>query len=120
MKKLFLILQLMLASSLIFAVNENGNKKESKAVPAEAGVMVISGKVTDQMTGEALTGVKVTIDGTDVKVYTDFDGNFRIEKMLPGEYNLTATYVSYDKNQVQKFNPVKDGSHLEIELKSSL
>ncbi len=120
MKKLFLIIQMALATGLLFAGNGNNtvNKKENKGVPAEAAV-VISGKVTDEVTGEALTGVKVTIDGLSIKAYTDFDGNFRFEQLLPGEYSLTATYVSYDRKQVHKINPVKEDRNLEISLKSS-
>jgi len=122
MKKFFLVFQLLFITTLLFAANENGNenKKENKTVTNEAGTVILSGKVTDQLTGEALTGVKVTIDGLDAKVYTDFDGNFKFENLVSGEYNFTATYVSYEKNQVQKFNPVKDGSHLHIKLKTSL
>ncbi len=82
--------------------------------------MVITGKVVDQMTGEALTGVKVAIEGSDLKVYTDFDGNFRMENVKAGEHQVTATYVSYNRNEVQKFNPRKDGTHLEIKMQSLL
>ena len=121
MKKLIFTLQLLIATTLVFAGNDKGdeNKKESVTTKTEAQYMALSGKVTDQMTGEALTGVKVSIDGLDAKVYTDFDGNFRIESLAPGEYNITTSYVSYNKKQIQKYNTTKEGSHLEIRLQST-
>ncbi|HPJ80034.1 MAG TPA: carboxypeptidase-like regulatory domain-containing protein [Prolixibacteraceae bacterium] len=122
MKKLVIALQLLFFALVVFAGNDKGveNKKESVHAEANATAMVITGKVVDQVTGEALTGVKVAIEGSDIKVYTDFDGVFRFENVKPGEYDLTATFVSYNRNEVQKFNPVKDGTHLEIKMHSTL
>jgi len=122
MKKLVIALQLVLFASAVFAGNGKGpeSKREPVSAGVEASAMVITGKVVDQVTGEALTGVKVTMDGSDMKVYTDFDGNFRIENVKPGEHQVTATYVSYKRNEVQKFNPREDGTHLEIKMQSVL
>ncbi len=48
----------------------------------------LSGTVFDFQSGEALTGVEVSIEGTDIKVYTDFDGNFEIDNVKPGNLTL--------------------------------
>lgn len=122
MKKLVIALQLIFFASVVFAGNDKGveNKKESVPAEANATAMVITGKVVDQVTGEALTGVKVAIEGSDLKAYTDFDGVFKFENLNPGEYDITATFVSYNRNEVQKFNPAKDGNHLEIKMNSTL
>ena len=122
MKNLVISLMLVLIVQAVFACSEKGveSKKEPGFAPVEVKTMVITGKVIDQATGETLTGVKVSIEGSDTKVYTDFDGVFRFENVKPGEYDLTATLVSYNQNKVPKFNPVKDGAHLEIKMQSTL
>lgn len=122
MKKLVIALQLLFFASVVFAGNDKGveNKKETVPAEAQALAMVITGKVVDQVTGEALTGVKVAIEGSDLKAYTDFDGVFRFENVKPGEYDVTATFVSYNRNEVQKFNPARDGNHLEIKMNTTL
>lgn len=122
MKKLVIALQLLFLVSVVYAGNDKGvdNKKEPATAAVETAAMVITGKVVDQVTGEALTGVKVAIEGSDLKAYTDFDGVFKFENLNPGEYDITATFVSYNRNEVQKFNPAKDGNHLEIKMNSTL
>ena len=55
------------------------------------------------ITGEALTGVEISIDGLDKKVYSDFDGNFTISNLAPGEYDIVASYISYKKSLVEDF-----------------
>ncbi len=63
---------------------------------------VISGKVLDLSSGEALAGVKVTVEGTDINVFTDLDGNFSISNMEPGTYNLISSLISYSSSLVEK------------------
>lgn len=45
---------------------------------------VICGTVTDAKMKEPLIGASVVIEGTTVGAITDIDGNFRIEKVKPG------------------------------------
>jgi hypothetical protein len=54
----------------------------------------IKGKVTDE-NGEGLAGVEVLVEGTDKKVYTDFEGNFEVPHLKNGSYTLQFTYVSF-------------------------
>jgi hypothetical protein len=61
----------------------------------------IKGQVNDLTTGETLAGVVVTLEGTDQTTYTDLDGNFKFNGMLPGKYNLVFSYISYDKSLVE-------------------
>ncbi|HNZ72861.1 MAG TPA: carboxypeptidase-like regulatory domain-containing protein [Prolixibacteraceae bacterium] len=68
----------------------------------------ISGIVTDKQSNEALVGVEVIIEGTNQKVYTDFDGKFTFSNLKPGEYNLVASYISYEKNIVENIDVKKD------------
>ena len=91
-----------------FAIAENEGIKDTKSTNSSAKTISISGTVLDMNTGEALTGVEVAIDGTDIKVYSDFDGNFTIGELSPGEYDIVASFISYKKSLVEDFNA--DGS----------
>ena len=48
----------------------------------------ISGVVVDAETDEPLFGVTVLVEGTAKGVVSDFDGNFTIPNMEPGDYTL--------------------------------
>lgn len=67
----------------------------------------ITGKVEDTKTGESLVGVAVSIEGSDLKVYTDLDGTFTINSIAPGSYNLILSLISYKNSLVEnvKINP---------------
>ncbi len=66
-----------------------------------AGSPVIEGRITDAVTGESLTGVKVDIPGTDQQVITDFDGYFRIESIPEGSTQVKLSYLSYQTREVE-------------------
>jgi len=68
-------------------------------ITAEAQTGLIKGTVTDANTKETLIGATVALQGTTNGAITDFDGNFRIEKVTAGSYNLVISYISYD-NQI--------------------
>ncbi|MBQ4819964.1 TonB-dependent receptor [Aquimarina sp. MMG016] len=61
----------------------------------------ISGNVTDQ-TGLPVLGASVFLEGTEKGAQTDFDGNYRIEEVVPGSYNLIVSYVGFETQT--KFN----------------
>lgn len=65
----------------------------SLSVGAQTGV--ICGSVCDGKTQEPLIGASVVLAGTTVGAITDIDGQFRIERVEPGHYDVTASYVSY-------------------------
>ncbi|MBW6459539.1 MAG: carboxypeptidase-like regulatory domain-containing protein [Bacteroidales bacterium] len=75
-----------------------GNDKEPAAPAVKS---TLQGKVTDFLTDEELAGVTVQIEGTSIKAYTDIEGNFRIEGVEPGNYNLTVSYISYKEMKLQ-------------------
>lgn len=64
----------------------------------------ISGSVTDAKTGEQLIGATVIIEGTDLGAATDTTGQFRINNIPTGSYNVTASYVGYQSET--RFNVV--------------
>ncbi len=61
------------------------------------------GNVTDQ-TGQPVLGASVFLEGTEKGAQTDFDGNYRIENITPGSYNLVVSYVGFETQT--KFNVI--------------
>jgi hypothetical protein len=87
------------------------------ASPLFAQVCFVKGNVSDAATKETLVGATVMIQGTTSGTITDFDGNFKIEKLNPGIYNFVVSFVSYNP-QILKVD-LKNSSeqNLKIELK---
>ncbi len=55
----------------------------------------LSGKVVDAANGEALPGVNVIIKGTYYGAATDIEGNFRINNISIGKYNVDISLIGY-------------------------
>jgi protocatechuate 3,4-dioxygenase beta subunit len=92
MKKITLLLAAFLIASVTsFASNNNNTNAEAESVRTVS----LSGKVLDMVTGEALAGVKVMVEETDDVSYTDFDGKFTFEGLIPGTYQLSTSLISY-------------------------
>jgi hypothetical protein len=112
MKKIIAIVFLLsfISGNAIFA----GNDEEPGNPPITTA---ISGKVFDKNTMEELAGVTVQIEGTDIKAYTDIEGNFSIDGVKPGKYNITVTYISYKETELSGVNiDAVDSNDLEIKL----
>jgi len=75
----------------------------------------IKGVLTDVKTGETLIGANVLLQGTDMGAATDLDGNYLIENVAPGDYNLVFSYTSY-KTQIVRVSVLK-GEAVDISLK---
>ncbi len=120
MKNIFLSIVFVLIAGYVFAGNEGKEKDDSGTGKATAAQMIsISGQVLDIQTGEVLTGVEVEIEGIDAKAYTDFDGNFTIDNIAPGKYNLIASLISYKKSLLEGYNLDINSNHVEIKLEIS-
>jgi len=121
MKKTLLTLSFLAAVVFAFADNNgnSANKTKSNETVSANAVVSISGKVIDFTSGEALAGVEVAIEGSTKKVHTDFDGNFKIDNVKPGSYNLIASYISYNKSFIEKLNVEKPNQELNIKLQSA-
>ena len=57
----------------------------------------IAGKVHIRSTGEPLIGAVVIVKGTQLGASTDIDGNYFILNILPGEYEISASFLGYQK-----------------------
>ncbi|MEZ5083542.1 MAG: carboxypeptidase-like regulatory domain-containing protein [Bacteroidales bacterium] len=117
MKKVFLSIIFVALLGFVYADNEGNSVKTPENTPVE--MVSLTGSVIDFQSGEALTGVEVSIEGTEIKAYTDFDGNFKIDNMKPGNYNIIASYISYDKSLVENFTANKDQKEVNIKLQES-
>jgi hypothetical protein len=85
--------------------------------PAPEARSTVSGKVVDLVSGETLAGVAVSIEGTDTKVYTDLDGNFTIQDVKPGTYNLVLSMISYKNSLVENIELLPNEKEvLEVKL----
>ena len=60
----------------------------------------ISGSVMDAGSMEAIPGVNVIIDGTNIGTVTDFDGNFVINTSQDAPLTLIVSYVGYSAERV--------------------
>ena len=56
---------------------------------------VLSGRLTDAQTGEALAGVNVEVVGTDLTTTTDAQGRYVITNVPPGPARVKASLVGY-------------------------
>lgn len=85
--------------------------------PSSNATAALTGKVLDNITGETLAGVSVMIEGTELKVYTDLDGNFAISGIEPGTYNLILSMISYKNSLVENVElQANDKEVLDIKL----
>jgi hypothetical protein len=82
MKKL--VLTIIIISSLFFETTAQGISGS------------ISGKVFDASTKQPITGVNIFLVGTTIGAASDSDGNYKIENIPVGNYQLRATSIGYD------------------------
>ena len=56
----------------------------------------IQGKIKDN-TNEELTGVKIVLFGNGIykTIYTDFNGEYKLDGVIPGTYIISYYYLSY-------------------------
>jgi hypothetical protein len=92
---------------LVLIIGNNVFAEGNDATAAANAKASISGKVLDIKTGESLAGVAISIEGTNIKVYTDLDGSFSVDGITPGNYNLILSLISYKNSLVEniKLNP---------------
>jgi hypothetical protein len=72
--------------------------KTGLKIPADIG-----GTVTDTL-GNPLVGASVSIKGLTVTTLTDSKGNFNILNAPQGKYTLVASYVGYEKSEIDILN----------------
>ena len=71
----------------------------------------ISGKLRDE-NGQAISGANVFLNGSNIGTYTDIDGNYRLESVPPGYYDLVFSHVGY-VNGVYQISEYNGGSRIQ-------
>lgn len=56
----------------------------------------VSGKITDQQSGEVLPGATVSIQNSTSNTVADANGKYTINNLNPGNYTLKVTYIGYE------------------------
>ena len=82
---LFKTTLLVIFGSLAFAMNAYGQERGS-----------IAGTITDSDTGETIPGVNVIVRGTTFGASTDFDGEYIIRNIRPGDYTIEVAASNGD------------------------
>lgn len=110
-------LVLILAATLFFSTFAIANgEKETKEPKSNSQTLVLTGKVTDNQTGEALTGVKIELPGTNLASYTDFDGTYQIALPEKGTYKVNYQLITYETVSEQKVE-TKGSNTIELDIR---
>ncbi len=75
----------------------------------------ISGKVTDSHSGGPLVGANIILEKTSLGAAADMDGNYFIQNVPAGTYNIKASYIGY--KTIVKEIQIKEGETLAKNLK---
>jgi iron complex outermembrane recepter protein len=67
----------------------------------EACQLTIRGKVVHEENNEPIVGALVWLTESEIGVASDFQGNFRLQKICPGEYTLRIQYMGH-KDHIEK------------------
>jgi hypothetical protein len=87
-----------------------------KNAPVVKTTAQIEGKVIDHITGEALVGVSLLLSGSDVKTYSDLDGNFKFDGIATGTYDIEIDYVSYKDVTLKQVTTESSDVKLKVQL----
>lgn len=115
MNRIFLITAALLLVSLQSAISGNPEVKSEN----KSSLVMVTGQVLDMNTGEALAGVLVEVGENRKPVYTDFDGKFGVTDITPGNYNVSASLISYEKSKIEVEVNGDDSESFSIKLKQA-
>lgn len=99
MKSILVLAASLLISVTAFAETDKSNNKkvmdnESVALIENVNVLQLTGSVVDEKNKETLAGATILVDGK--KYYSDLDGNFSINDVTPGKYQMVVELISYE------------------------
>src|ERR1035437_2307053 len=94
-----ILIALIVVSSSFAGVTNIENTTFTTISGVKNAPIKISGKVTDQSTGETLIGVSVKVKGTNTGTLTDVNGNFTLT--AADNATLVISYIGYTTSEVQ-------------------
>lgn len=72
---------------------------------AQNGNSILQGTVIDKNSSKALPFATVSLLGDSLPIrrtYTDFDGNYQLDSIETGTYDLKASYVGYQTQKISR------------------
>lgn len=76
---------------------------------------IIRGKISDAVSKEIIPFANIILQGTNTGGTTDIDGNFLIENITPGLYNIVVSYIGYEQLLIPEIQ-VSNNLRLELNL----
>ncbi|MFM7627873.1 MAG: TonB-dependent receptor, partial [Algoriphagus sp.] len=107
MKKLILVVYFLLGWGTAWAQTPTVTREVIGRDIGQLKGIKISGRITDEITGEALVGATVTIPELNLTRITDANGSFELE-LSRAEYTLEFRYVGYE-TKIYPITAVGDG-----------
>jgi hypothetical protein len=107
MKKLILVVYFLLGMAAAWAQTPTGTREVIGRDIGQLKGIKISGRITDEITGEALVGATVTVPELNLTRITDTNGSFELE-LARAEYTLEFRYVGYE-SKIYPITAVGDG-----------
>ena len=83
----------------------------------EGELIPVTGMVVEDATGEPLPGAMVRVQGLSKKYYTDFEGNFYIDDLKPGSYEIEVSYISFESKKLTEVQIDRKNNSLLVSLK---
>ncbi|SNS71368.1 CarboxypepD_reg-like domain-containing protein [Ekhidna lutea] len=87
------------------------NYVEPEQVIKKKNFFTISGTVSDD-TGQPLSSANIFLDGTTIGASSDIDGNYKLESIPPGYYNIVFSHVGYE-NAVYQISETNGGARIQ-------
>jgi hypothetical protein len=80
-------------SNSMYETIEREDIKPIDFAPADSAAVIVSGVVISDYDKEPIIGATISIDGSNMKTYTDFDGRYAVR--VPRDCKLTFTSIGY-------------------------
>jgi protocatechuate 3,4-dioxygenase beta subunit len=119
MKRLLTIIWMgVFLTGFVFQSTASGDEDKDKTKTVNTASL--KGQVVDKQTGETITGAKIIIKGKkQIAAYSDFEGNFQIQGLKPGKYEIETSFISYKDEICDNIKlEVDDKNNLTIKLES--
>ena len=79
----------------------------------------ITGKVLDaEMFNEPLLMAAVSLKNTDWSTHTNFNGNFEITDVAPGEYTLLVRFLGYEEMELPVVISLNESTYIQCGLQA--